>query len=533
MLIGVGVAALALSVTTTLWLAERTSLDQQQRRAVGLAEELLHRADRVSAQLQTIVDEVRGRRSPDPCSDAELNRMRKRMIQSNLVLDVAYMADNRVQCSSFGRNPFPVGPPTYVSAADISIWTRVEHPLYAGAHMMIAMDSKTGVAALVHEGAVLDMVAADADFTFGLIGVSRRSEIIARGAFDPAWWSTIGSATEARFFDGTRVVGWKRSAERDYAAYVAIPRSAIDAAWARALMLLLPIGLVTAAVLAAVAVQLLRLQSSLPAAIRAGLRRQEFFLHYQPIVDLATGRWIGAEALLRWRRASGELVSPDVFVPAAEESQLIGRITDRRIDLMENEAGLLLRRRPDFHFALYLSAQNICNPALRERLRATAAAMGVATHCIHREDTERVLLRAEPTRQAVDALRAQGQAASINDFGTGYPSRSYLTDLTPGCRKIDRCFVATIGHEAVTSHVIGHIIAMGQSLRLNMIAEGIETEAQAQYLRDHGVQQGQGWLFARPMSMAALRARLREQVPADGPGEAAAPIDRLATAVSL
>ena len=318
----------------------------------------------------------------------------------------------------------------------------------------------------------------------------------------------IGNQYETSFFDGAGVVAWKRSDRYDYAAYVAIPRSEIEHDGWRVLLVLLPIGIGAAGVLAFVVAQLVRINGALPAALRVALKRGEFFLVYQPIVDLHTKEWVGAEALLRWRKSTGEFVSPDVFIPVAERNRLIERITQRVLELVASDAADLLRKRPDFHVAVNLSAQDICNPDICARLRAITTTMGINNQCIHIEATERVFLHAEQARKSVEALRAQGHLVAIDDFGTGYSSLSYLTEFKMDSLKIDKCFVGTIGQHAVTSHVIGHIIEMAKSLELKMIAEGIETEEQAEYLRAHGVQFGQGWLFSKPMPMHELVEQL-------------------------
>ncbi len=510
-LYGIGLIAVMVPIVASLVLAKHKSLERQQDRAGMIAAEILSRAHQVTDQLEIAFRELGSTGSPDPCAERNLNLMRKLVIQSNLLIDVGYVADGQMVCSSFGRNSYRIGPKSYTSARGYDLWTQVEHPLHPGSRLVITSDPKTGFAVLVHEGAVLQSAPVDSPLTYGVLGVSRKKELFHKGLFDAAWYPSIGESFDTTFFDGTRVVAWKRSHRYDFAAYVSIPGSEVDDDWKRVLWLMLPIGIGAAVVLLLVVAQLVRLQAALPTALRYALKRGELFLVYQPIVDLASGAWVGVEALLRWRKSNGDMVSPDLFIPAAERNHLIEQVTQRLIALVETDAAELLRRHPDFYVALNLSAQDFCNPAISERLRAAAAKMGVHNRSIHIEATERVFLHVEQTRKVVDALRQQGHFVSIDDFGTGYSSLSYLTELELDCLKIDKCFVGTIGQQAVTSHVIGHIIEMAKSLGLKMIAEGIETEEQADYLRAHGVQFGQGWLFARPMDMDQLTQALARQ----------------------
>lgn len=510
-LYGIGLIAVMTPIVVSLVLAKYKSLERQQDRAGMIAAEILGRAHQVSDQLETALHTLDAAGSPDPCSEHNLNLMRKLVIQSNLLIDVGYVANDYLVCSAFGHNRYKIGPKSYTSATGYDLWTQVEHPLTPGSRLLITSDPKTGFAALVHEGAVLQAGSADNSLTYGVLGVSSRRELFHKGQFDTAWHLTIGEDLDITFFDGTRVVAWKRSPRFDFAAYASIPGSEIDDDWKRVLWLVLPIGIGAAVVLLLVVAQLVRLQSALPTALRYALKHRELFLVYQPIVDLRSGAWVGVEALLRWRKSGGDMVSPDIFIPVAERNQLIEQVTRRVIELVETDAAALLRQYPNFYVAMNLSAQDFCNPAISERLRAAAATMQVPTRCLHVEATERVFLHVEQTRKALDTLRQQGHVVSIDDFGTGYSSLSYLTELELDGLKIDKCFVGTIGQQAVTSHVIAHIIEMAKSLGLKMVAEGIETEEQADYLRTHGVQYGQGWLFARPMDMAQLTEALAQQ----------------------
>lgn len=184
------------------------------------------------------------------------------------------------------------------------------------------------------------------------------------------------------------------------------------------------------------------------------------------------------------------------------------RITATALDLLERDAGALLRAIPDFHIALNLSADDFCRPDIVDRLRAMIQRMRITPANLHVEATERAFLDVEASRQNLQQLRAAGIEVAIDDFGTGYSSLSYLHSLEADRLKIDKIFVDAIGTQAVTSEVIRHIIEIARSLSMTMVAEGVETSAQVDFLRAQGVQYGQGWLFARPMPMEQLCQRM-------------------------
>lgn len=264
-------------------------------------------------------------------------------------------------------------------------------------------------------------------------------------------------------------------------------------------------GLVLAALLGWLVALLLRRDQSLARALAQALRRDEFELDYQPLVDLDTGRCVGAEALLRWRRADGQRVRPDLFIPQAEDSGQITAITRWVIRQVLQEQGELLRQHPQLYISVNLAAADLVEahfPAEADEALRTA---GVAPAQLVYEVTERGLVDPQRAVAVLEPLRQAGHRIAIDDFGTGYSSLSYLQQLPVDVLKIDKSFVDALGTEAASSPVAPHIIAMARALGLKVIAEGVEQAEQARLLAELGAQIGQGWLFAKPLSGQAFR----------------------------
>lgn len=505
-------AAIVGPCAAVIYAARYVSASQQQERAASIAADVLRRTHRVSEQMRSAFAELGT--SPDgvACSERHMDLMRRMVVRSNMLIDVGYASGNELLCSSFGDKPIDLGVPSYVSGVGNVIRIGVQHPLLPDSRLLVISDAKTGITAQIHEQSVLDVSTRDAELTVGVLGWTQQRALMARGRFDPAWRQWMGDAYEKSRMHGQTMVAIHRSPHYDYAAFVAIPASEMQHHWQRIALGLSPLGIATGLTLLWVLLQYTRQQSSMPVALRQALTpsNNDLFLVYQPIVDLQTDAFVGAEALLRWRRDGGELVSPDIFIPVAERHQLMRQVTDKVLALLARDAAPFLRDHPDFYIAVNLSAEDFNRADLPGRLHEWVVNMAVHRGALHVEATERVFMDQDLVKRNLMALRAQGIPVAIDDFGTGYSSLSYLTRLEVDCMKIDKAFVETIGTASVTSHVVAHIIEMAKSLNLSMVAEGVETPEQATYLRARGVQFAQGWFFSRPLGIEALRACLAD-----------------------
>ena len=263
---------------------------------------------------------------------------------------------------------------------------------------------------------------------------------------------------------------------------------------------LLPASLALSACVGILVFLLVRQRQSLDAELHGAIQRGELQVLYQPIFDLDSRNCVGAEALLRWRRPDGTLTSPDLFIPMAENTGQIRQMTDFVLQRLLEQLGQLLRANPQLYISVNLAACDVMVPRIGQVIARLLALHRVAARQIAFEVTERGLVDVVVARENLQALRDVGHQVLIDDFGTGYCSLAYLQTLPVDCLKIDKAFIDALGHDAASSGVAPHIIRMAQALQLKVIAEGIEHEAQAEFLSGEGVKFGQGWLFAHALS---------------------------------
>jgi diguanylate cyclase (GGDEF)-like protein len=248
----------------------------------------------------------------------------------------------------------------------------------------------------------------------------------------------------------------------------------------------------------------------LEADLRRALALQEFELHYQPRIELETGRITSVEALIRWRRSGVGLVPPMQFIPIAEETGLIVPIGEwvlrTACEQMRvwRDAGLA-----NLRVAVNLSPRQFRQPDLAATIGAILTDTGLDSRHLELEITESVAMHdPESTQSVLEKLSGIGVSHAIDDFGTGYSSLAYLKRFPIDFLKIDQSFVKGIPDDADDANIVRAIIALGRSLEVTLIAEGVETEAQSDFLHAQGCHEIQGYLVCKPKPPAELEELL-------------------------
>jgi EAL domain-containing protein (putative c-di-GMP-specific phosphodiesterase class I) len=231
------------------------------------------------------------------------------------------------------------------------------------------------------------------------------------------------------------------------------------------------------------------------------LERKEFTLQYQPKIDLRNGRITGAEALIRWTHPAEGSISPAQFIPVAEDCGLIVPIGNWvlreacRQTRAWSDAGL-----PALTIAVNVSALEFRQETYLEGVFAALRETGLDPKSLELELTESVLMkRAETAASVLQELRARGIRVAVDDFGTGYSSLSYLRKFPIDALKIDQSFVRQITMAPQDTTIVSAIISMGRSLNLRVVAEGVETIGELEFLQAHQCDEAQGYYFSRPI----------------------------------
>ncbi|PKO85968.1 MAG: signaling protein [Betaproteobacteria bacterium HGW-Betaproteobacteria-12] len=253
--------------------------------------------------------------------------------------------------------------------------------------------------------------------------------------------------------------------------------------------------------------------------LRRALERDEITVFYQPVIDTASGRVAGVEALVRWLHPEQGIISPAEFIPIAEETGLILPLGERVLRSACFQARTWLDNGlADLHVAVNLSARQLEQPDLREIIQRALDDSGLPASALVLEITESVLMaHAAENIDLLRDLRNLGIALSIDDFGTGYSSLSYLKHLPANTLKIDRSFIQDIPGDADAVAIVTGILALAHSLRMNVVAEGVETVAQQEILAKLKCDQLQGYLFSKPLPAEVIETQLLAPKPRKRP----------------
>jgi diguanylate cyclase (GGDEF)-like protein len=257
-------------------------------------------------------------------------------------------------------------------------------------------------------------------------------------------------------------------------------------------------------------------RASLEDALRQAIRQQEIRCWYQPIVCLPHGQIYGFEALARWHHPREGLITPDAFIPVAEDS---GQIADLDTHILREACASLAAWRREFphldlRISTNISARTLRDPKIASRVDQALKAHGIESESLHLEITETMLVdNVQSTTNTLEKLRILGISLAIDDFGTGYSSLRYLREFPIGFLKIDQSFVAGLGESGHDDVIVAAVVRMAASLGLEVIAEGVERREQAILLHALGCRYAKGYLFGRPVDGASARALLQAEAP--------------------
>jgi sensor c-di-GMP phosphodiesterase-like protein len=499
-LIGIALAGVPMGVFN-LWVGwfiaqqGREEVEQVAVRSLALADRRAGRVIRALADL--------ARRGIDGCGPDEIEAMRRANLTTTPIKEMSVIdpAGNTI-CTDLG---IPLGLRQVVSS----------HPLTADGGILIEVmrlgDRRESMIRIRRAGA------GDANTLAALIptelflpltaGTAEGSGVkaLAITTRDGAPLSEGGDTQQDGPNDKDRFAATAKSDRYNLVATVSLTREQVAEAYAY----LHTIGAATSGVLALgiMAFALIapaRRRADPVAELERALHAGEFVPYFHPVVDITTGRLRGAEVLLRWRKADGSLVLPAAFVPLLESSGLILDVTCALMRRVRDELGAAYALRPKLKVGFNLAAAHFADESIVRDIRAVFEDSPIRFNQIVLEVTERQPLEnLTETRRVVAALQGLGVGISIDDVGTGHSGLSYVLKLGVDVIKIDKMFIDSIGADRNSATIIETLIELARNLRMDIIAEGVETFEQLIFLRDMGVRAAQGYVFAPPLPISS------------------------------
>jgi sensor c-di-GMP phosphodiesterase-like protein len=462
-----------------------------------------------------VVLDAMNQSSSTACSDADIASMRKLLLQEELVMDAGRIHDGQIECAA-QLNKSDIPPmqftPRY-TARDGAKYYRSMPEYKSGKDFMVVIQKGDAYAVLGGwNDSFLSRYWGASSMHFSVMvtyGANGESGVIVGPV--P---STIDGVPHV---DGQGQIGNYLYAARCSSRYwkCVIAYNSMDevlSGYGTNLTVASGCGGMIGGALGLVVTLLYRRTRGMEQQLRRSIRRDKLVVLYQPIVEMASGRIVGAEALSRWTDEDGLSVSPEFFVKLAEQRGFVSEITKLVVRRSLNELGPILTRVKDFRLSLNVTATDLSDPVLLPMLEDERARTGVDARSLAIEVTESSTARHRLAAQTIRELRRLGYSIHIDDFGTGYSSLAYLQDLAVDAVKIDRAFTHAIGTGSVTELILRPMLEMVEALNLQVIVEGVEKHEQADYFVSKGKDVlAQGWYFGRPCSADELLRLLAGQ----------------------
>ena len=464
-----------------------TELTITAKRAVALTETRLDRA--IEA-----LDEL-AHRNVRSCLDADRDAMHEVSFRSVPVKEVSIVGpDGRTECTNLA---IPLGQrqvlsPVKAARGDLAIEVmQLGERMDNVVRVRRAIAGGAWLAALIPSDLLIPRIARDG------------GPVVVTASLATGDGMVIGERSAANANADVRDVLTARTQSERYGVYATTSMARAQARHAHAGIVAAAsagAGVTAALILALVAFGPMRRRDNPAAELARAIRNGELVPYYQPIVDLTDARVVGAEVLVRWRKGDGSLVPPVQFIPLAESSGLIVELTRGLMRRVCAEAGAEIGKRPNFRVGFNLSARHFADETIVEDVREIFTGSPIAPNQVLLEVTERQALdNLTVARRVIASLQGLGVHVGIDDLGTGHSGLSYMLKLGVDFIKIDKMFVDAIDIERYSTTIIETLVHLARDMRMEIIAEGVETFEQVQHLRARGIRKAQGYVFAPPL----------------------------------
>ena len=485
-------------VMISLWFAHIHAVKETRTHLRAFARQALNKTDLVIQQADSVRRAAENYRGT-PCTPQHRDVMLNIVHGSQYVADLIYAQGNHFLCSSAvtPTQSYAISPADYEGKHGTALYYYRDTPFYAGYKMVYVQ--RGNYVAVINPLTYSDVTSDDPRLAYGVYDTRSGGFFSLSKNARLKTFASLIHRRDSSFLLGDRFYTIAYAPSRPIAIIVSTSRENYFHSLYRQAVFTLPLGMVCSALIFFIWTRTRREITSPRRRLHRALTRRQLRLHYQPIIDIKNGTCVGAEALLRWPGFNGQVMSPTEFIPLAEKEGMIERVTDYVVDEVFNDLGDFLAVVPNLYISINLSASDFHSSRLISLIVNKARDYAVRAEQIKIEVTERGFIDVPKTTPVIQAFRQAGYEVAIDDFGTGYSNLHNLYSLNVDILKIDKSFIDTLSTNS-TSHLIAeHIIDMAQSLRLKIIAEGVETAEQVAWLLKRGVQFCQGWHFAKAL----------------------------------
>ena len=514
-IIGVVVAA-ATMTAFTLWLhglidrRGREEVELAARRSIGLAE---LRIDAALASLDSLAA-----RGVDGCRGSHMDALQQAAFFNPSVKEISVVSPGgRVLCGSAGAN---VGPRTIITS---------QRPAGGGSTTIevVSVDDRQTMVRVLREGGAVGLAALIPAPLFGTTVSQQGGALNASIRMMTRDGTVIVERGSVPAADSDPFVARQHSDRYGLTAAAWLPRAALQGELERLKGQATAFGATIFVAILALAVLLPRRRRNDPFGdFEQAIAANEFVPYYQPVVDIRTGRLRGAEVLVRWRKADGSIVLPSTFIPFAESTGLILPLTRTLMRRVCEEVGEAIGNRPDITIGFNLAAPHFADDRIIADVRDIFGDSPIPLRQVTLEVTERQPLEnLAAARRVIAGLQELGCGVAIDDVGTGHGGLSYILKLGADTIKIDKLFIDAMGSEHHSTTILETLVDLARSMRMDVVAEGVETFEQVLKLRELGILAAQGHVFCPPLPGSSFLQLMEAIAPVPRAGLEVAALD--------